>query len=494
MHRKSFVTSMPDKSGTFLRATRIIADHGGNIVRVSYNKAVDLHMLFIDVQAPADKLRKIEEDLLKIGYINERITETRVIEVSVKIPDKPGAVLPVLEVLSKYDINISYMNSYSDSTPYQDFKFGLLIENPGIIKTLLDNISEIYPVDIIECESSEENLDNTVFYIRLANKMQELLGLSQEKTMEFISESNRIFQVLQSEGENAGKVFDYIRRFAYFVSSYRGDNYKTNIEKINVSETVTLYSIEPYCGSNTYILVSADELVLIDTGYAIYADELLKEIKRLIPDWEKRTKKVYITHADIDHCGLLYKFNDAEIHVNEKSAESFQRQTELLPDSREQTELHMGYSKISRIISGYVAPDVSKMNIMDIGTPREHSSLIQIADMIIGDLNFTVLEGSGGHIFGEMIYVCREHGIVFTGDILVNINGFSKERAEFNSLAPYLMKSVNLHSEKARKMRLQTMALINDITNQNGKPCIICGGHGPVSELVEGKMRSIKAD
>jgi len=38
------------------------------------------------------------------------------------------------------------------------------------------------------------------------------------------------------------------------------------------------------------------------------------------------------------------------------------------------------------------------------------------------------------------------------------------------------------------------MALIEDITNQNGKPCIICGGHGPVSELVEGKMRSIEAN
>lgn len=60
MHRKSFVTIMPDKSCTFLLATRIIAGHGGNIVWVSYNKAVDLHMLFIDVQAPADKLRKAE--------------------------------------------------------------------------------------------------------------------------------------------------------------------------------------------------------------------------------------------------------------------------------------------------------------------------------------------------------------------------------------------------------------------------------------------------
>ena len=494
MPRKTFVTSMPDKSGTFLHASRIIAGHNGNIVRVSYNKAVDLHMLFIDVQAPADKLIRIEEDLSAVGYINKKITETRVIEVSVRIPDKSGAILPVLEILNSYDINISYMNSFAEKKPYQDFKFGLLIENPRMIKTLLDDISKVYPVDIIECESSEENLDNTVFYIRLANKMQELLGLSTEKTMQFISESNRILQVLQSEGEDAGKVFDYIRRFAYFVSSYRGENYKTSIQKIILSENVLMYCIQPYCGSNTYLLAAPDELVLVDTGYAIYADELLEVIRRLIPDYDKRTKRAYITHADVDHCGLLYKLDNTEIIVNAKSAENFKRQFEHLPDFREQTELNSGYSKISRIISGYVVPDVSKFTVLDENTPEEHNSFIPIGYMTVGDLNFQVLEGSGGHLNGEMIYVCREAGIVLTGDILVNINGFSKERAEFNSLAPYLMKTVNLNSDKARKMRHQTMAVIQDISMQNKKPCIICGGHGPVSELVEGKLSSLDTD
>lgn len=133
---------MPDKSGTFLRAAGIIAGHSGNIVRVSYNKAVDLHTLFIDVQAAEDNLLKIEEDLSDIGYLKKDINETRVIEVSVKIPDRPGAVLPVLEILNRYDINISYMNSCAGSTSYQDFKFGLLIEKPRIIKILLDNISK----------------------------------------------------------------------------------------------------------------------------------------------------------------------------------------------------------------------------------------------------------------------------------------------------------------------------------------------------------------
>lgn len=154
-----------------------------------------------------------------------------------------------------------------------------------------------------------------------------------------------------------------------------------------------------------------------------------------------------------------------------------------LPDYREQTALHLGYSKISQIISGYMCPDVNKLQILDSNTPKEHNSLIPIGSLTIGDLNFIIFEGSGGHLYGEMIYVCREAGILFTGDILVNISGFSKERAEFNSLAPYLMKSVNVDSEKAREMRTQVMALIEEISKENMKPCIVCGGHGPVFEM-----------
>lgn len=492
MAQKSFVTNMPDKAGAFLRASRIIARRGGNIVRVSYNKAVDLHMLFIDVAAPEDSLKEIEADLHDIGYINKKISETRIIEVLVKIEDKPGAILPVLEIFNKYDINISYLNSSACGKPYQDFKFGLLIENPKIIKTLLDEISNIYQTDIIDCDNSEENLDNTVFYIRLANEMQKLLNLSPKKTIQFVAESNRILQMLQTDGENAPKVFDYIRRFAYFVSSSRGENFKVDVEKLELGDNVMLYSIEPYCGSNIYVFDTPCGITIIDSGYAIYADEMRKTFKALIPNWKSKRKSVYITHADVDHCGLLSKFGNAEIFVNRKSAESLKRQAMGIPDFRENTELRLGYSKISRIISGYEPPDAEKLKIIDVETPIEHDRLLKIGVMPVGNFEFEIFEGSGGHLVGEMIYVCREAGIVFTGDILVNISGFSKRRAEFNSLAPYLMKSVNVDSKKATEMRKQITAIINEISGKNQKPCIICGGHGPISTLQNGKLASLK--
>jgi len=105
MNRKSYVTRMPDKTGAFLLASKIIAKYCGNIVRVSYNKAVDLHMLFLDVEATAESHQKIAKELETVGYLKNELSETRVIEVNIKIPDQPGAVLPVLKILDLYNIN-----------------------------------------------------------------------------------------------------------------------------------------------------------------------------------------------------------------------------------------------------------------------------------------------------------------------------------------------------------------------------------------------------
>jgi glyoxylase-like metal-dependent hydrolase (beta-lactamase superfamily II) len=488
MSKKTYVTSMPDKKGAFLLASQIISNHHGNITRVSYNKAIDLHTLFIDVEADEASLTRIAKELQNVGYLTQSIAETRVIVVDIKIPDQPGAVLPVLKVLDRYDINISYINSSSNNSPYQHFKMGLLIENPTLIKMLLQDISELYQIDVVDYDDSEKILDNTIFYIRLANEMQKRLKLSTEKTMEFISESNRIMQVLQETGENPAKVFDYIRRFAYFISNHKGNNFKADIQKVQISAAVTLYNIQPPCGSNTYVLEATSELVLIDTGYAIYAEEMYVIFKQLFPNWDNLSKKVYITHADVDHCGLLAKLNDVKIGLNQKSAASLYCQSIGVPDNRETYDFGFGYSKLSQIISGYISPNSEQFAIIDQDTPKEHTGLIRIGDFSVANLNFEVWEGSGGHLCGEMVFICQAYGIIFTGDILVNIRGFSPERAEFNSLAPYLMKSVNVNSQKATVMRYEIIRLIETIEKRNEKPCLICGGHGPISLLGDGKL------
>jgi glyoxylase-like metal-dependent hydrolase (beta-lactamase superfamily II) len=335
---------------------------------------------------------------------------------------------------------------------------------------------------------SETTLDNTIFYIRLANDMQRLLNLSTKKTMEFISESNRILQMLEHQGELPFKVFDHIRRFASFIAQHKNHAFSADIDKIKINDQLCLYCIQPPCGSNTYIFESPDELVFIDTGYAVYYDEMLRIFQHLFTDFESKNRRIYITHADVDHCGLLSKLQDAQIFMNSKSAESIRRQYAGQPDFRETNDFCFGYSKLSQIISDYTPVDPSVLHILDSGTPQEHEELLKIGSFNVGDLVFDVLEGSGGHVYGEMIFFNKEYGIVFTGDNLVNISGFTTERAEFNSLAPFLMTSVNIDSEKAKQMREDILSLIRATELENKQPAMICGGHGPISSLKNNQL------
>ena len=94
--RKTYVTRMPDKAGAFLLASRIIAACGGNIARVNYNRAVDTHTLFIEVSATAAQHGEIARQLSACGYLTELEDGKRILMIVLTLPDRPGAVTPVL--------------------------------------------------------------------------------------------------------------------------------------------------------------------------------------------------------------------------------------------------------------------------------------------------------------------------------------------------------------------------------------------------------------
>jgi glyoxylase-like metal-dependent hydrolase (beta-lactamase superfamily II) len=144
-----------------------------------------------------------------------------------------------------------------------------------------------------------------------------------------------------------------------------------------------------------------------------------------------------------------------------------------ISDYRECHEYCFGYTKLNRIISQYEPFDLHQAVILDTDTPVQHEDYWPVGTLEIGDLRFEILEGSGGHLYGECIFLERRHKVVFTGDILVNIKGFSKGSAEFNAFAPYLMRSVNVDRARATHMRERLLEMID-------KEYLICGGHGPL--------------
>ena len=62
--KKTYVTTMPDHVGAFLKASRCMAALGLNITRVSYNKAIDIHTLFVVVILVV----RIPDEILKLVH------------------------------------------------------------------------------------------------------------------------------------------------------------------------------------------------------------------------------------------------------------------------------------------------------------------------------------------------------------------------------------------------------------------------------------------
>ena len=81
-----------------------------------------------------------------------------------------------------------------------------------------------------------------------------------------------------------------------------------------------------------------------DTGYACYRDEMLKLIRQLVPEFHGIKKTALITHADVDHCGLLPDFD--EVLMSERSLGKPDAAGEHRSAFREQNELHAPYIRI----------------------------------------------------------------------------------------------------------------------------------------------------
>ena len=81
-------------------------------------------------------------------------------------------------------------------------------------------------------------------------------------------------------------------------------------------------------------------------------------------------------------------------------------------------------------------------------------------------------EGFGGHVAGETIWVERRERIALTGDVFVNLKGFTPEQAAFNRLAPYLMTSVDTDPRKAAAERQALKSVLGE------GEWIVAGAHG----------------
>lgn len=432
---------MPDDIGAFLKASRLFSDLGINITRVSYNKAIDSHTLFIDAMGTEEQLKKADEKLAEIGYLNGDKSERGVVLIEFCLRDVPGSVTDVLSLIDDFDFNISYISSEENGTDYQYFKMGLFVDDPRKIKTFLKSAEKICPVKVLDYNHTEKIFDNSIFYESFVSEIARNARLSDEARENLLINTNLAMQTLDERGLSPYKTFDSIGKFAELISRYKGENFSPRITAHTVSDNTEIVLIEPPCGSNTAVIKHGDEALFIDCGYACYKEEMQNLFRKILPDYDNMEKRVLITHADVDHAGLLPFFD--EVLASEKSAECLTAEYEGRDGLREQNRLHKPYVNICKTVTGYTPVNPEKIKVISEGRNSGGFPLQSVGEFSFGDMAFEILEGKGGHLEGEIVLVDYINHIVFSGDIYVNTHDLTAEQKEYNRYAPILMTSVD---------------------------------------------------
>ena len=468
--KKTYATSMPNHIGAFLKASQCFASLGINITRVSYDKTVDSHMLFLDVEGTEEQIRKADAELEKIGYLQNKASDSSIVLIEFTLRDVPGSVTDVLELINQFNFNISYINSQENGTDYQKFKMGLYVEDPGRISSFIERAEQLCKVRVIDYNSSGRAYDNSIFYSAFVRGLSQMLKLNEEEKQGLLVSSNLAMQTLDEQGLSPYRTFDSISKFAELLAKSKKEQFVPRVTTHRVSEQTQILLIEPACGSNTAVVISGGELLFVDSGYACYKEEMLQVLRTAIPDFDKIPKRLLLTHADVDHCGMMDVFD--EIIVSSNSAHSLCNEAKGENGFREENPLHKPYINICKILTSYKTVDPSKLVTPWRDADNVPELLTQIGFFDFGDLHFEVYEGRGGHLLGEVVLIDYKNNIVFTGDVYINVHGLTAEQAEYNQYAPILMTSVDTDPNLCREERT---AILHRLGVGNWK---IFGAHG----------------
>ncbi len=468
--KKTYITTMPDHIGAFLKASECLASLGINITRVSYNKAVDSHTLFIDAEGNKNELAEAEKQLDKLGYLQDNKNDKSIVLLEFQIEDVPGSVTGLLRLINKLNFNISYISSQENGTDWQLLKMGLFVDDTEKIENFLSVAKEICKVRVIDYNHTEKVYDNSIFYNSFVSGLSQSMGLSEEVKRDLLVNANLAMQMLDEQGLSPYKTFDSIGKVAELLAESKGTAFSPRISVHKITENTEIILIEPPCGSNTAIIKSCGEVLFVDCGYALYKEEMIAVFNKLVPWFNSMKKRIIVTHADLDHCGLLPMFD--EIIASPKTAECLRLEYEQNSGYREKNPFHKPYINISKILTDYKPPEPEKVMVLWSDRDKSMEPISQVGIFNFGELHFEVYEGSGGHLPGETVLIDYAHQIAFTGDIYINIKGLTAQQKQFNKYAPILMTSVDTNPEMCA---LERRAIMQRLGAGNWQ---IFGAHG----------------
>ncbi len=480
---------MPDTPGSLHRAAEIIKKYNGNINRIQFDRRIDPGTVFYEVTASDDAYAAIARDLAAIGYLQTSIKPLDFLKFSVHMPHQPGALHEFLNYTTSAGANIAFIDFDDKSRHPNRLTVSLNLEQSTVVEELLDQLKSRFRLEILEYDKTGKHLDDTVFYVRYAQAVREIIGDSEDDfLLSFLADTNHIAQELNDRGCDPHQVFESVLATGRTMNATNGNDFYADVQQFAITEQVSLACFQVPCGGNVFILHTQDEMLMIDTGYGIYHDSLVAMLSAYGLGDVRKLSRIVITHADADHCGAA-GFYEVPVYMHAGTLDIIRTNNRAYGSRSDHSSLDAFYTKMINLFSRFNTPkDIRCFSGPD-GSARKTFPVI--GRCRIGDIELEVLDGLGGHTHGQVFLYSRDHGLLFTADSIINFTSLTKERADYNSLAAFLVTSVNVDSENAKKERMGLLDLAQEtdaVLASSCHRCLICGGHGAVSVLENKKL------
>ena len=486
MPRHSFITTVPVKSGSLHRAVKLVAEAGADINRIHYDRQIDPQTVFWEVTCDGDAFQRLRTGLKKLGYLREGLSSVASLKLTVRLPHRTGALNNFLQSITQYGGIITAVAFDDEGSTADTVIISVALEEEEKARALFSTLTAGFHVE----DAQFNGLEDTSFYVRFVQQLQAYIPHADTATaLDLTVSVNRVAQDLMRLGASPAQVFQNVLEAARTIAETSGVGFYADVQTLSLSDTVTLYCVQPPCGGNIYLFATDDAYTMLDTGYGAYYADVIHLFASLGLDIPAKLTRIILSHGDTDHSGAS-GYYAVPVHMHRTAAETIRADNRAWGSPKEKVILETVYSKMIATFSRFRQPEPHLIRFMPEDAAGHRSIFPMIGAVDIGDLRFEVLESLGGHQVGSIFLYNPEHGYLFTADSLIYLKGLTPERTRYNKIADYLMTSVNVSSDTARNERNALLEIAADYRKQSGSPCIVFGGHGPFAVEIDGALHA----
>lgn len=490
---------VPDQPGSLAKLANMFAKRGINITYFYYNRSEHSNRVIIEGKhEKIDLFKDLKEELDAEGYFNEIYEEDlqitnlgNILKISAFLENKPGTLASLANLLRIYKANVIYM-IYNEMVSENRANIAFYVKDTEQVKNLLHRMNTEGYHYSIEYSGEDEERTNKVIGLNLLEKfyfkLSSILDNQEIENIRRLIESSKgisetLIRFNRESGKNLeeGEIFEKILTFSISSRTKTGEKFYYQKLPILPFGDVLLYCFKPPTGGNIYIFKHNNTYTMIDGTYGIYYEDIKKMLRENGIEPSK-IERIYISHADADHAGLSGYFEDefgTEIYMHRDSKGIIDNENRSSGINTPISELNRNFTILVNTFTKSKFP--RKWKSFENSAGEKVGDFKVIDKLKIGNLIFKVIESLGGHIPGQVFFLCEEAGAFFTADYLLNVASLRDDEKSLLNIPKILMTSTNVDSRLFRKeMNILTefSLSLDRKLQENRRGLLIFPGHG----------------